>query len=163
VGRDEILNLVDAFGIRAFREANVQVLPHAENVAAINRGRRLDVQQPAIGTKRPGDGVAFGPARRSRAAQDDGAFVQDQGGVFDEDGIWKIGLLGEGMHAHAKRLQCRFVLDVLQTRAIDIDFGANQERQLTFADRPTYLAGNRDYHVRLFQTAIRRQPGIQTW
>ena len=66
IGCHEIPDLLDAVGVRALREADVQVLPHAENVAAIDRGRGLDVTAACDRAEAPGRWIRFPAAVTQR-------------------------------------------------------------------------------------------------
>ena len=85
--------------------------------------------QCPVGGERFGDRRRFRAARCCAKAGDDGDLVEDQSGIFDEDGIGQFRRGRNVTHGVAERRQAAFVLRVLRLGHGDVDRLTFQVRQ----------------------------------
>jgi len=77
----------DARGVGAGGDADEESAADAEDVAAFNRGGERDLFDVAIFAQLEFDARGFETARFGAHGEEDGQFIEDDGGVFDEDRV----------------------------------------------------------------------------
>lgn len=92
------------------------------------------------------EGCGLGAARFRAQRKEDGEFVEDDGGIFDEHGIRKIGFRRERDNFGAETFEELFVGVVLGAGFFQVDGAASEESKLAIDDRGADGAGNGGEH-----------------
>ena len=140
--------LANTLGVRAAGEADEKSAIDAEDVAAFQRARWRDVFELAEFGESFRERGCFGAARFGAEREHHGEFVENDGGVFDEHRVRKIGLGGERDDAGAEFLKKVFVGAMLAAGLCKIDRLALNEGQLAVHDSGTDGARDGGEHVR---------------
>ena len=90
---------------------------------------------------------SLGPPRFRPGSRDNRDLVEDDGHVFDEDGVGQIVEGGQGLDAAAGARQGLLVRAVLRPRAIEVDRLPLEVRQFASGDAGADSAGDRDLHA----------------
>jgi hypothetical protein len=126
--------LANAFGVAALGEADEELAADAKHVAAFESSGKRDVFELA----KLGEGL--GERRRLAAAglcperKDYGQFIEDNGGIFDEHGVGKIGLGRKRNNAGAQFAEEVFIGMVLPLGGGQINGFAIDERKFAMND-----------------------------
>lgn len=127
--------LPDALGVAAGGPADEEGAAHVQHVAPIEGAGRFDVAEGTMGGEGRRDAGCFGPAGHCPGAGDDGKLVEDDGGVFDEDGVGEIGFGGEVFDVAAQSMQRRGVAKMFRRGALQVDRLPGEVAQLALDDR----------------------------
>ena len=101
--------LANAFGIAAFGEADEKFAADPKYITALERAGKSDVFEFAKFRDGVGERCGFGAPRFCAERENDGEFIEDDGGIFDKHGIGKMRLGGEGNDTSAEFFQKHFV------------------------------------------------------
>src|SRR5258708_29061840 len=87
--------LADAFGVAACSEADEELAADAKNIATLESPGKRDAFQ----LSKLGEGLSerrgLATAGLRSEGQDYRQFIENDGGIFDKDGVWGVGLGGE--------------------------------------------------------------------
>jgi hypothetical protein len=121
VGRKNGGKLADAFGVAALGEADKEFSADAQDIATFeSAGKRNGFELAKLG-ERLSERRRFAAAGFRAKRQNHGQFIEDDGGVFDERGVGKIGLGGKRNNAGAQVAKKDFVRVVLLLSGSQID------------------------------------------
>src|SRR5262245_61294043 len=121
-------------GVGPRRLADEHTLPDRQYVAAIHRGRRLDLRDRPIASERTRHGRRFRPPRGSAWPRDNGHLVEHYGGVLDEHRVRHVAVRGETLDEAPGVPQPRLVRSVLALRRWEIDRLTREVRELASHD-----------------------------
>ena len=93
----------------------------SQDVAAVERARRLDEGYAPMVREHGRDVRSLGPPRFRPGSRDNRDLVEDNGHVFDEDGVGQIVEGGQRLDAAARARQRLLVRAVLRPRAREVD------------------------------------------
>jgi hypothetical protein len=146
VRSDDLDELVDAFGVAAARQTDEEFAVDAENVPAFDGAGKLNVCQLAERRKRLRERGGFGAARSGAKREDDGEFVEDDGGIFNEHGIGQRRLGGKREYANPELFKELFVGVMLLPGFVHIDELAIDKAQLAIGKSRADGAGDGGEH-----------------
>ena len=134
VRRKNCGELADTFGVAAPGEADEEFPADAQNIAAFECARQSDVRELSKLGKglRERGGLAAAGFRSER--QDHGQFIENDGGVFHEHRVRKIGLGGKRNHTSAQFGEKFFVSVMLPLGGGQIDGPAIDEGKFAMDD-----------------------------
>ena len=90
--------------------------------------------------------MLYKPRGGSPGAEHDGEFVEDKGGVLDEDGVGEVVGGGGAENADAEGFQGLFILGVLGAGAGDIDGDTIEVGEFAIRERAADMAGDGGEH-----------------
>jgi hypothetical protein len=126
--------LADAFGVAALGEADEECSADAKDIAAFEcAGKRNGLELSKLG-ERVSERRRFAAASFRAKRQYHRQFIEDDGGVFDEHGVGKIGFGGKRNNAGAQFSKKVFVRVVLLLSGSQIDGLAINEGKFAVDD-----------------------------
>jgi hypothetical protein len=114
----------------------------AKDIAAFDRGRSGDVVQLAKWRQGFRERLGLRLTRFCAEREDDGEFVDDNGGIFDKHRIGQSRFGGERVDADAELREEMFVGSVLSLRLGEVNRLAFDESKLALSESRAYGAGN---------------------
>jgi len=127
VWRDDGGELRDAVRVAAGGESDEQFAAEAEDIAAFQHARMLDMLKLAKRREGGGERGRFTAAAFSAHGENHGELVENESGIFNKHGIGQIGLGGERNDASAEVGEKFFVGVVLGLRLGQVDGLARDE------------------------------------
>lgn len=115
-GREDGGELSNAFGIAAFGDADKKLAADAENVATFECAGESDVREFTKFREGLRERGSFGAAGCGTEREDDGEFIENDGGIFYKHRIGKIRLGGEGKDTSTECFEKLLVGLVLRAR-----------------------------------------------
>ena len=146
VWRDDGGELRDAVRVAAGGESDEQFAAEAEDVAAFQHARKLDMLKFAKRRDGGRERGCFAAAALSAHGENHGELVEDERGIFDKHGIGQIGLCGKRSDAGAKIGKKFFVGVVLGLRFGQINRLARDEAEFALWKRRADGAGDGSEH-----------------
>ena len=144
---EDPLHLTHGLLVRPRRQADEDVASDDEDVAAVDRGRRLNRCQRAVRGERLRNRRRLDAARRRAGAHDQRELVEHDGNVLDEDRVGHLRARVEMLDDAAGVDERLLVRVMLIARAREVDRRALDVRQLARAKGRADGAGDRDEHA----------------
>src|SRR2546427_533034 len=155
--------LADAFRVAARSEANKELSADAKDITTFESAGKRNVFQLSKSGERPRKRWRFTAAGLRSERQDHRQFIEDDGGIFNKDGVWEIGFGGKRDNAGAQLAEERLISVVLLLRGGQINAFAVDEGKLAIDDgwaNATCDSGEHGKQRSLHEILLRRGPRV---
>src|SRR6267154_965424 len=155
--------LADAFGVAARSEADEELAADAKNIATLESPGKRDVFQLSKLGKGLSERRGLTTASLRSEGQDHCQFIENDGGIFDKDGVWEIELGGKRNNAGTQFAEQNLIRMVLLLGGRQIDGLAVDEGKLAMDDGRadgTCDSGEHGRQRSLHEILLRRSAGV---
>ena len=155
--------LADAFRVAARSEANKELSADAKDITTFESAGKRNVFQLSKSGERPRKRWRFTAAGLRSERQDHRQFIEDDGGIFNKDGVWEIGFGGKRDNAGAQLAEQLLVSVVLLLGGGQINGLAVNERKFAIDDgwaNGTCDSGEHGKQRSLHEILLRRGPRV---